>query len=434
MDIVHTFAAHFSKDNRMLLKSKINTSVFAKVTILALAFLFAFTTAFASGGEEHGEDEGFKPGEMIMHHISDAHQIHIIGKIYIPLPVILIHEGHVDVFMSSQFWNGFDAHGELQFKPYTAGSGMTYENHHEMIHVVGAHEGHDHTAITSAVGAHAVATVDSTMAHTVHADSLAMTTTVVEENIHATEEHAHVSPLDFSITKNVFGMLLVMTIMVFLFRSVAASYKRRPGQAPTGFTNLIEPFILFVRNEVAIPSIGKKKADKFVPFLLTVFFFIWLSNLLGLIPFLGGFNITGTLSITAVLAILVFVITSVNGNGHYWGHIFWPPGVPLPIKFILVPIEFVSIFQKPIVLMVRLTANITAGHIIILAFVSLVLLFGQNSAVAGYSVGVGAVLFMVFMFFIELLVAFLQAYVFTLLAALYFGDATQEHHHDDEHH
>lgn len=417
----------------MLLKSNMFKSVLTKVTYMAIAILLSCATAFASGGEGHGDEEGFKAGEMIMHHISDAHQIHIIGKIYIPLPVILVHDGHVDMFMSSQFWNGFDAHGELQFKPYTASSGTTYENHHEIIHVAGGHEGHSHSAVSSAFSDNAVASVDSTMSHTVHADSLAMTTAVADTE-HKEEEHAHVSPLDFSITKNVFGMLLVMVIMVVLFRSVAASYKRRPGQAPTGFTNMIEPFILFIRNEVAIPSIGKKKADKFVPFLLTVFFFIWMSNLLGLVPFLGGFNITGTLSITVVLAILVFFITSFNGNGHYWGHIFWPPGVPLPIKLILVPIEVVSIFQKPIVLMVRLTANITAGHIIILAFVSLVLLFGQNSAVVGYSVGVGAVLFMVFMFFIELLVAFLQAYVFTLLAALYFGDATQEHHHEEEHH
>ena len=193
----------------------------------------------------------------------------------------------------------------------------------------------------------------------------------------------------------------------------------------------MEPLILFIRDEVAIPSIGAKKADRYTPFLLTVFFFIWMCNLLGLVPFLGGFNITGTLSITIVLAFIVFVITNVSGNKHYWGHILWPPGVPLPIKFILVPIEFAQVFIKPAVLMVRLTANIAAGHIVILAFVSLVILFGKqgDAVAAGFGVGVGATLFMVFMFFIELLVAFLQAYVFTLLAALYFGDATQEAHH-----
>ena len=166
-----------------------------------------------------------------------------------------------------------------------------------------------------------------------------------------------------------------------------------------------------------------------MPFLLTIFFFIWIANMLGLIPFIGGFNITGTLSVTLVLAAIVFIITTINGNRHYWSHILWPSGVPLPIKFILIPIEFAGIFIKPLVLMIRLTANITAGHIIILAFVSLILIFGESSQAAGYGVGVGSTLFMIFMFFIELLVAFLQAYVFTLLAALYFGDATQEAHH-----
>jgi F-type H+-transporting ATPase subunit a len=341
-----------------------------------------------------GEEEKFNPGEMIMHHISDAHQIHFIGQMYMPLPVIVWNHGHLDVFMSSAFWNGFDEHGELQFKPYTASSGVTYENHHESI-VIATEGGHGHDAHSA----------------------------------------SHEKPMDFSITKSVFGMLFIIVLMLIIFRSVSAKYKNGGAtKAPSGLQNAIEPFILFVRDEVAVPSIGKKKAGRYMPFLLTVFFFIWLCNMLGLIPFLGGFNITGTLSITLVLAALVFLITSFSGNGHYWGHIFWPPGIPFGIKLILVPIEVLSIFIKPTVLMIRLTANITAGHIIILAFVGLVLLFGQTSAVAGYGVGVGAVIFMIFMFFIELLVAFLQAYVFTLLAALYFGDATQEHHHEGDHH
>lgn len=357
------------------------------------------SVANVSHEEVAQEEEKFNPGAMIMHHISDAHQIHFIGKIYMPLPVILWNHGHLEVFMSSAFWNGFDEKGELQFKPYTASSGTTYENHHESI-VVSSGESHE--------------------GHGAHAEYGA--------------EVAHEKPMDFSITKSVFGMLFIIVLMVIIFRSVAARYREGANKAPTGLQNAIEPFILFVRDEVAIPSIGKKKAASFMPFLLTVFFFIWMCNMLGLIPFLGGFNITGTLSITLVLATLVFIITSINGNAHYWGHIFWPPGIPFGIKLILVPIEALSIFIKPTVLMIRLTANITAGHIIILAFVGLVLLFGQNSAIAGYGVGVGAVLFMIFMFFIELLVAFLQAYVFTLLAALYFGDATQEHHHEEDHH
>lgn len=401
-----------SKTNILSFKGTSHFLVFVSVFFL----LFSSLSLSASHSEGAAEEK-FKPGDMIMHHISDAHQIHIVGSIYVPLPIILYNHGHLEVFSSSRFWNGFDAHGELQFKPYTSASGVTYENHHEKIVVSGAH-GHDATATAT----------DSL--HTGFTQEPAIAEHPADEMEHA----SHEAPLDFSITKQIFGMLFVLTLMVILFIRVAASYKKRQGQAPRGMQNFFEVFILFIRNEVAIPSIGKKKADKFVPFLLTAFFFIWMSNMLGLIPFVGGFNITGTMSITLVLATLVFLITSFNGNGHYWGHIFWPPGIPLGIKLILVPIEIMSLFIKPAVLMIRLTANITAGHIIILAFVGLVLLFGQGNPAAGFGVGIGATLFMVFMFFIELLVAFLQAYVFTLLAALYFGDATQEHHHAEESH
>lgn len=409
--------------------------VHRRVRFLSALVLFALISVHAIA-KESGNDGGktFRPGEMIMHHISDAHQIHIIGQLYIPLPVIVYHQGHLDVFSSAQFWNGFDSHGELQFKPYTASSGVTYENHHESIVISGAHGAHPSTEHERyEQDTLASASLDSLSVSNAHpsADSLAAVSAPAN---HAEAHIEQTKPIDFSVTKTVFGMLLVCVIMVLLFSWVANSYKKRKGHAPKGFQNVIEPFILFVRNDVAVPSIGSKNADKYVPFLLTVFFFIWISNLLGLIPFIGGFNVTGTMSVTIVLATIVFIITSVSGNAHYWGHIVWPPGVPLPIKVILVPIEILGVFMKPAVLMIRLTANITAGHIIILAFVGLIILFGQSSAAAGYGVGAGAVLFMVFMFFIELLVAFLQAYVFTLLAAIYFGDATQEHHaHDEEH-
>lgn len=391
---------------------------FGAIVLTALMLVFSFS-ASASEGEE-GE---FKAGDMIMHHIADAHQIHIIGEIHIPLPMILWHDGKLDIFSSSKFWDGYDSHGHLQFKPYTASSGITYVNHHEIIEVVDGtnHISHSDEAIADSLAKH-------TNAHNFVENVMEHERAVLED------AKNHVHPVDLSITKSVFGMFLVLGLMLWIFISIARSYKKRQGQAPKGLQNALEPFILFIRDEVAVPSMGKKKAKKFLPFLLTVFFFIWLCNMLGLIPFIGGFNVTGTLGITLVLATFVFLITSFSGNKHYWGHIFWPPGVPLPIKFILVPIEVLSIFIKPAVLMIRLTANITAGHILILAFVSLVLIFGQNSAVAGYGVGVGAVLFMTFMFCLELLVAFLQAYVFTLLTALYFGDATQDHHHEEAHH
>mgnify|MGYP006249348587 FL=1 len=247
---------------------------------------------------------------------------------------------------------------------------------------------------------------------------------------HGAHHAGGVEIVDLSITKSIFGMLLMMGLVLVLFASAGRGYSKRKGQAPKGLQNALEPMVLFIRDEVAIPSIGKKKADRYLPFLLTVFFFIFFSNLLGLIPFIGGFNITGTLGITAVLATLVFVITTVSGNKHYWSHILWPAGVPLPIKFILVPIEIASIFIKPFVLMVRLTANITAGHIIILAFTSLIFILGEQfGGGVGIGTGVFSTLFMIFMYMIEFLVAFLQAYVFTLLAALYFGEATHEAHH-----
>jgi F-type H+-transporting ATPase subunit a len=251
------------------------------------------------------------------------------------------------------------------------------------------------------------------------------------------DEHGHptnVKPLDLSITKSVAGLFLAGALVIIMFLAVASSYKKRRGMAPKGLQSFMEPLILFIRDEVAVPSIGAKKADKFMPFLLSSFFFIWMANILGLIPFLGGFNVMGTLGVTLVLATVVFIITTLNGNKNYWVHILWPHGVPVPIKFILVPIEILGIFIKPAVLMIRLTANINAGHIIILAFTSLIFIFGEKGAAAGYGVGIFSTAFMIFMFFIELLVAFLQAYVFTLLAALYFGDATQEHHHEEAHH
>jgi F-type H+-transporting ATPase subunit a len=191
--------------------------------------------------------------------------------------------------------------------------------------------------------------------------------------------------------------------------------------------------IVFVRDDIAKPNIGKKY-EKFMPFLLTVFFFIWISNLLGLIPVLpGGANFTGNIAITLTLAVLTFIITSINGNKHYWGHIFAMPGVPAWVLLILTPIEILGVFLRPFVLAIRLFANITAGHIIALAFFSLIFIFGNGGENVGAGVGVGFAswLFTVFMMFLELLVAFLQAFVFALLSAVYFGSAVEEDHHEE---
>ncbi len=181
------------------------------------------------------------------------------------------------------------------------------------------------------------------------------------------------------------------------------------------------------------PSIGEKKYNRFMPYLLTVFFFIWLNNMMGLIPFFpGGANLTGNIAVTLVLALFTFSITTINGNKTYWKHIFNTPGVPVWLKVPPLPImpivETIGIFTKPFVLMVRLFANITAAHIIALGFLSLIFLFGEMGKVQGFSISVVSVGFIIFMTFLELLVAFIQAYVFTFLSAIYFGMAVEEHH------
>lgn len=346
-------------------------------------------------GEVHEEEKGFNAGEMIMHHIADAHEIHFATinedtdhpkHFSLPLPIILWTDNGLKIFSSGHFY-----HNEKK------------DPHHGAYY---AHENfvmsHEHIYYANEAGG---------------------------LSFDETGKITNAAPLDLSITKSVLGLLVAGLLCVLIFSAVARGYKSGAPAKPRGIQSFFEPLILFVRNEIAIPSIGAHKADKFMPFLLSSFFFIWIANIMGLIPFLGGFNIMGTLGVTLVLATVVFVLTTINGNKHYWSHILWPAGVPLPIKFILVPIEILGIFIKPAVLMIRLTANITAGHIIILSFVALIMIFGQQSAVAGYGVGAGSLLFMIFMNFIELLVAFLQAYVFTLLSAIYLGSAVEEAHH-----
>ena len=235
--------------------------------------------------------------------------------------------------------------------------------------------------------------------------------------------------IDLSITKTVAGILLTIVLMFIIFGSIAKRYKSNPNVAPKGLQSFMEPLVLFIRDEVAKPSIGPRY-ERFLPFLLTIFFFIWISNMLGLIPFIGGFNITGNIAVTLVLALFVFVITTVNANKNYWMHIVATPGVPGWLLPLMIPIEIFGLFIKPGVLCLRLFANITAGHIIILSFMSLIFIFAnQYGDIAGYGVSIVSLAFAIFMNLLELLVAFLQAYVFTLLAALYFGAAVEEAHH-----
>lgn len=342
------------------------------------------TITSGSGHDEKAAEE-FNAGDMIMEHIIDAHEWHIAAfghtQISIPLPVILYSDGGLHLFSSSRFH-----HGEESFK------GFKLET-----------EGKNKGKIVK----------------------------VLADGITPDEDAA--LPLDFSISKNVMSLFISVTLLMFIFLSISKSYTRRKDHAPKGLQSLIEPLILFIRDDIARPSIGEKRYVRYMPFLLTLFFFIFLNNLLGLVPFFpGGANLTGNIAVTMVLALFTFIITSFSGNKAYWTHIINAPGVPWWLKFPvpLMPIvEIVGVVTKPFVLMVRLFANMTAGHIIILGFMSLIFIFGNTSVGLGLSVSPVSVGFAIFMGLLELLVAFIQAYVFTLLSAIYFGMASEEHAH-----
>jgi len=242
------------------------------------------------------------------------------------------------------------------------------------------------------------------------------------------DEHGHPSnekPLDFSITKNVVSMLFVSVLLFLMFTGLAKSYKK--GPIPTGFGRVLEPLIIFIRDEIAVPNIGETKYRKYMGYLLTVFFFVWLLNLLGMTPL--GINVTGNIAITVCLAAFTFLITQFSANKDYWGHIFWMPGVPVPMKIILAPIEVLGTLTKPFALLIRLYANITAGHVVIMSLIAMIFV-GKNLA-ADLPISLGLTLFISV---IEVLVAFLQAFIFTMLSSLFIGMAVQDHHHDDHGH
>ncbi|MFH1120067.1 MAG: F0F1 ATP synthase subunit A [Bacteroidota bacterium] len=371
-----------------------------RTLLLSISFLLASLWA-VSNAPSHEEpqsvqqenttphEEKFNAGHMIIDHIVDSHDWHIasIGHTHItvPLPIILLDQGKLIIFSSSKFH-----HGDQTYMGYKIES--------------------DRKAGKGKIVKVIPGTMDT--------------------------DKAAARPLDFSITKTVIGIIISFIVLLLVFFPVARAYKRNAGHAPKGMQSLIEPVILFIRDDIAEPSIGKHY-KRFMPFLLTLFFFIFFSNLIGLFPFFpGGANVTGNIAVTLVLAAFTFIITAFIGNRSYWLHIFNPPGVPWWLKFplpLLPLIELAGVFIKPFVLMVRLFANITAGHIIVLGFVSLIFIFANMNPVLGYSVSPVSVLFSVFISLLELLVAFIQAYVFTMLSALYFGMATEDHGHEHAH-
>lgn len=334
-------------------------------------------TDHAPAAEGHGEEGKFDVTKTILDHIKDDHSWHLWGHTSIPLPVILYSDKGLEVFSSAKLVD-------------------------------------EHHAPTTYQGNYPYKTVEGKIK-------------VVNED-GSINEAATKSVWDFSITKNVASLFITVALLLLIFLAVAKAYKRTGVKsAPKGFQSFMEPLILFVRDDIAKPNIGPKYA-KYMPFLLTVFFLIWINNVLGLVPFFpGGANVSGNIAFTMTLALFTFILVNINGNKDYWKHIFWMPGMPWPMKLFLAPIELLGVFTKPISLMIRLFANITAGHILVLSLICLIFIFKSVFASAI------AVPFAIFISLIELLVAFLQAFIFTMLAAMYIGMAIEEHHHHGDH-
>ena len=411
-------------------------------------FTFVFSAIFALSGamaqhDDHSHDEGhesghegdcgiehheateYDPGATAFHHISDQN-IFTIGPWFFNLPCIL--------YAPDQGWSLFSS------------SKFHVHGHHgdgdNAMHGYVMHEGVVMRVKDDAFPRGAV-DVSGYKQEEVEVDGKNVTKYYVCQNDHLYELDQEsaldggmfgrgiTSFYDFSITKNVVTMIIVCLLMGWFFMGIARSYRRREGQAPKGAQSFIEPIYIFIRDEVVKSMIGEKY-ERYTPFIMSIFFFVLVLNLVGQVPFFGNPNVTGSLAVTFVLAVFTFLVVNLNGNKNYWEHVFWMPGVPAAVKvLVLTPVEFLGLFLKPITLMVRLFANITAGHIVILSFVGLTFIFGEM----GQNVGGGAIgalvgtLLGLFMSAIELLVAFLQAFIFAILSASYIGAAVVDDHH-----
>jgi len=363
-------------------------------TTLSLIFLISFT-AFANDTNKGEKNTSGDPvntkeeiGEYIPHHVKDSHDFHMFSyfsngeehHVGFPLPVILWGENGLSAFMSSSF------HHDDEGKEIVEKGDSRFVRLHGKIYELNA-------------GA---------------------TSVNFDEAHHPTNAS---KPIDLSITKSVFGILLIGLLMILWFSKLGRQYKK--NAVPTGFGRVLEPLVIYVRDEIAKPNIGPKYR-KFTGYLLTVFFFVWILNLVGLMPF--GFNVTGQLAVTASLAIFTFVIYMVNGNGHFWSHQLWMPGVPVLLRPVLAVIELAgTLLIKPFSLAVRLFANITAGHIVVMSLISIAITMQKDMTAFG-STTLSLVLSL-FITLIEVLVAFLQAYIFTMLSALFIGMAVEEPEH-----
>ncbi len=377
MDLSHIFNSKkfFSISFCAVLFSLLNFSAFSQEHTSADT-AHAETSVSHAEGEEKEEDIS----QMILHHIADSHEWHFFGDVSVPLPVILYTENGLVSFLSNKY--GHNDHGTEVFEA----NGTRLVNYHGKFYYPSATKSADGTYI----------------AHDARGDIL------------------NPKPFDISITKNVVSLLISVTVLLIIFIGIAKAYKKREGKAPKGLQSILEPIILFVRDDIAKPQLGHRYKG-FMPYLLTVFFFVWLNNLMGLIPFFpGGANLTGNIAVTMMLALCTFVLTTVNGNKNYWGHVF-TPHVPWWLYPLMIPVEIIGLFTKPIALMIRLFANITAGHILILSLISLIFII-KSVLVAGV-----AIPFVLFISVIELVVGFIQAFIFTILSALFIGMAVEEH-------
>jgi len=371
--------------------TKINQGILIKsnplnsLRTILFSILFVTISFVGSANEKeiNKDDAPFDPKAMILHHVKDAHEFHLWdwkgSPVSLSLPIILWTESGLTTFSSSEFHHDDEGHTIVE------ANGGRFVKLHEKIYQLNA----------------------------------GVTKIVYDSEHHPTNAQ---KPIDLSITRNVFMMWISVGLLLFIFLSTARSYKKSSDGVPTGIAGFMEPLIIFVRDEIGKPMIGEHKYKKYMPYLLTIFFFIWINNIFGLIPILNGANLSGNIAFTFTLAVFTFIITTISGNKNYWKHIFWMPGVPVPMKIFLMPIEIIGMFVKPISLMIRLFANITAGHVIILALMSLIFVF-KSVAIAPVSVA-----FSLFITVIEIIVTAIQAYIFTILSALYFGMATEEEH------
>ncbi len=364
----------------------------------------------------HGGE--FDPAATAFHHIADPN-VFSIGPFNFPLPCILYSKDRgLDIFMSSKFEFDFRGHGEghKAYNGYVLDGGTVMrvvDDHFPMGSVdIGGVAHHGDEAHVCVDGKPYLLEAKSTM------DGGFLGGGVT-------------SFYDFSISKNVVGLILIALLLGWGFINIARAYRDREGKAPKGLQSLIEPVFVFIQDEVAKPFLGDAWA-KYLPLLMSLFFFILGLNLFGQIPFLGGVNVTGNLAFTMAVAVIAFIVTNISGKKSYWKHVFWMPGVPAAIKAVIItPVEFLGLFIKPLTLMLRLFANITAGHIVVLTFVGLIFIFGQSGqSLGGTAVGIGiSIPLTLFMLAIELLVAFIQAFVFTILTASYIGAAIEDDHH-----